>query len=156
MPNREASTIVNTFQSIHNMLDKKSQKQQFWDLDNEASNFIKEFLLHQSINNLVFPPNEHGVNAAKRTIQTFKNHFTSGLCWTDPNFPMQLWDQLLRQAQDLLKILCIVQDDPSESAWETSLINHGNHLRAKKLYTHIHNPAHHGAQKELMGGTPNQ
>ena len=35
-------------------------------------------------------PHNHRVNAAERAIQTFKNHFISGLCTTDINFPLHL------------------------------------------------------------------
>jgi len=36
----------------------------------------------------------HRLNAAERAIQTFKDHFISGLRTTDVDFPVQLWNQL--------------------------------------------------------------
>ncbi len=72
--------IVNTFQSICNMLEKKNQNPQFHVMDNEASNTIKDFLVHKSINYQLVPPKEHRVNATERAIQTFNNHFITCLC----------------------------------------------------------------------------
>ena len=50
-------------------------------------------------------PDNHRVNAAKRAIQTFKNHFIVGLATVDKAFQLQLWDELLLQAQDTLNLL---------------------------------------------------
>ncbi|KAL7460503.1 hypothetical protein ACHAXS_000946 [Conticribra weissflogii] len=89
----------------YRMLNKKRQKPKFCVLDNEASSTIKKFLIDESIDYQIVLPKEHGVNSAKRAIQTFKNHFISGLRLTDPNFPLQLWDQFLPQAEDSLNML---------------------------------------------------
>ena len=56
MPNREAATIVSTFQGICNMLDKKQRKPQFCLLDNEASNAIKDFLSMSQLSINLFRP----------------------------------------------------------------------------------------------------
>ena len=45
------------------------------------------------------------LNATKRAIHTFKDHFIAGLCTTDEYFPAQLWDRLLDQGQDSLNTL---------------------------------------------------
>ena len=37
---------------------------------------------------------KYRVNAAERAIQTFKSHFISGLCGTDGDWPLQLWDTM--------------------------------------------------------------
>jgi hypothetical protein len=44
-------------------------------------------------------------NAAKRAIRTFKNHFIAGLCNTDKNFPLHLWDQFVSQAELTLNMM---------------------------------------------------
>ena len=61
-------------------------------------------------------PHQHRVNAAERAIQTFKNHFIAGLCTVDPNFPLQLWCDLLPQAQLTLNILRQSRINPRLSA----------------------------------------
>jgi hypothetical protein len=50
--------------------------------------------------------------------QYIKNHFISGLCTTDSNFPLQLRDQLAVQAQATLNLLQTSHHDPSKSAYE--------------------------------------
>ena len=47
----------------------------------------------------------HRINAVEWAIQTFKNHLISGLCTVDTNFPMQLWGELLEQAEISLNLL---------------------------------------------------
>jgi hypothetical protein len=44
------------------------------------------------------PPGLHQQDAAERAIHTFKNHFIAGLCTTDSQFPLILWDRLVLQA----------------------------------------------------------
>jgi hypothetical protein len=115
---RESSTIVKAFDDIFTYLTAKGFKPRFNVLDNEASHAITEYLRQQDIKWQFVPPNEHRVNAAERAIQTFKNHFISGLCSTDRDFPSQLWDKLLQQAQDSLNMLRTSRIDPTKSAYE--------------------------------------
>ena len=51
------------------------------------------------------PPHSHCRNAAERAIRTWKNHFISGLCTINPNFPIHLWDRLISQSVMTLNIL---------------------------------------------------
>ena len=47
----------------------------------------------------------------------FKNHFIAGLCSTDANFPLKLWDHLLPQALITLNLLRGSWINPQLSAW---------------------------------------
>ena len=58
----------------------------------------------------------HRQNWAEISIQTFKNHFISGLCSTHPDFPLNLWDRLLQQAKPTLKLLRPSYINPQLSA----------------------------------------
>ena len=60
----------------------------------------------------------HRVNAKERAIQTFKNHFIAGLCTFHKQFPMQLWDQLLPQAELTLNLLSTSRINPKLSAYD--------------------------------------
>jgi len=60
------------------------------------------------------------MRAAKHAIHTFKNHFIAGLCTTDKNFPLHLWDKVIPQAIMALSS-CI---NPKLSAWAQV---HGNY-----------------------------
>ena len=44
------------------------------------------------------------VHAAERAIQTFKNHLISGFCCTDSEWPLQLWNNLTKQALIILNL----------------------------------------------------
>ena len=64
------------------------------------------------------PPHIHQCNAAECTICTFKNHFISGLCSVDKNFPLHLWCCLLDQAELTLNMLHTSRINPNLSAHE--------------------------------------
>ena len=55
---------------------------------------------------------------AERAIRTFKNHFISGLCSVDKNFPLHLWCRLLDQAELTLNMLRTSRINPKLSAHE--------------------------------------
>ncbi len=63
-------------------------------------------------------PHNHHVNAAERAIQTFKDAFIAALATTDSNFPLQLWDKIIPQVQDTLKMMRASRVDPTRSAYE--------------------------------------
>jgi hypothetical protein len=85
-------------------------------LDNEASGMLQQFMHNKAINYQLVPPDLHHCNAAKRAIQTFKNHFIAGLCTTNAQFPLMLWDQLLPQALITLNLLHTSRINPCLSA----------------------------------------
>jgi hypothetical protein len=59
-------------------------------MDNQATTHIKKFLSKNNCKLQVIEPHNHHVNAAERTIQTFKAAFIAALATTDSNFPLQL------------------------------------------------------------------
>jgi hypothetical protein len=63
------------------------------------------------------PPHIHRQKAAERAIHTFKDHFIAGLCSTDPDFPMNLWDRILPQAIQTLNLLQTSHLNPQLSAY---------------------------------------
>jgi hypothetical protein len=52
------------------------------------------------------PPHNHRVNAAKRAISTFKEHFVAALATVNMLCPLQLWDEFLLQVELTLNLLC--------------------------------------------------
>lgn len=72
--------------------------------DNEVSNTMKEIIRSQYQLELV-PPGCHRCNAAEVAIQNFKSHFLSIRAGTADNFPMQLRDCLLPQAEITVNLL---------------------------------------------------
>lgn len=63
-------------------------------------------------------PDYRQVNAAEQAIQTFKNHCIAGLATIDPKFLLQLWCELLVQAEITLNLLCGSRVNPAKSAYE--------------------------------------
>jgi hypothetical protein len=114
----ESATIVTAFDSIFQELKTKGFKPQLNITDNQAVAALKDYLHNEQCEWQFVEPNNHRVNAAERAIQTFKTHFISGLCTTDRDFPLQLWDQLAEQAQDTLNLLRTSRHDPTKSAYE--------------------------------------
>eukprot|EP00804_Cyclotella_cryptica_P019746 CCRYP_009657-RA/>CCRYP_009657-RA protein AED:0.25 eAED:0.25 QI:0/0/0/1/1/1/2/0/496 len=106
------------FDDVFSYLESKGFKPKFNVLDNEASHAITEYLRCKDIKWQFVPPNKQRINGAEHAIQTFKNHFISGLCCTDCDFPSQLWDKLLQRAQDSLNMLRTSRIDPTKSAYE--------------------------------------
>jgi len=66
-------------------------------MDNQATKYIKKFLIKKECDLQVVEPHNHRVNAAERAIQTFKDAFIVALAMTNCNFPLQLWDKLAPQ-----------------------------------------------------------
>ena len=71
----------------------------------------------QKIDYQLVPPDIHCCNAAKRAIRTWKNHFISGLCSTNADFPLYLWDKLIPQATISLNLLQQSQINPKLLAY---------------------------------------
>jgi hypothetical protein len=86
-------------------------------LGNECSSALRSLLNQHDIQFQLAPPHIHRRNAAKRAIQTFKNHFIDGLCSVDPNFPLRLWDRLLPQATITLNLMRHSRLNPAVSAY---------------------------------------
>ncbi len=75
-------------------------------LDNKCSALFKQQIQLNKLTYQLVPPHDHRRNRAKKAIQTFKDHFLSILCGTDPSFPLHLWDWLLSQVENTLNMLC--------------------------------------------------
>ena len=87
-------------------------------LDNEASEEYKLTIKNKwNSKYQLVPPHTHRSNAAERAICTFKAHFLSILAGVAPDFPRNLWDLLLPQAELTLNLIRQATLDPSQSAW---------------------------------------
>lgn len=114
----KSETIVEAFEEVFTYLKDRGFTPKMNVTDNQAARHIKSFLTGKNCKWQFVEPNNHRVNAAERAIQTFKNHFISGLCCTDSEFPLQLWDQLTEQAEITLNLLRTSRRDPTKSAYE--------------------------------------
>ena len=116
--NFESNTICEAYKKVHKYLESKGRRPRFNILDNQASRLIAEFVEANKGKYQLVEPRNHRAKAAERAIQTFKAHFIAGLCTTDANFPTQLWDYMVLQAQDTLNMLRTARCDTTKSAYE--------------------------------------
>ncbi len=72
-------TILTAYQQQFELLKSKGHKIKVNVMDNQAHKGIKKYLTTQQYDNLLVELNNHRVNAAERTIQTFKAYFISAL-----------------------------------------------------------------------------
>jgi hypothetical protein len=95
MIDRTGLSIIAAYQRSITFLQSRGFKPLLQRLDNEATSALQEFLAGSDIDFQLAPPHVHHRNAAERAIRTFKNHFIAGLCSTNPNFPLNMWDKLI-------------------------------------------------------------
>jgi hypothetical protein len=117
MKNRGDKDMVHAFDFPIQSLLIRVLKPSLQRLDNEASWGIRNYLTKKGIDYQLAPSHIHRRNNAERAIQTFKNHFISGLCSVDPTFPLKLWDKLLPQAKITLNLLRKSRINPRMSAY---------------------------------------
>jgi hypothetical protein len=116
MKSRGGPEIIAAYQRTFRMFTSRGLTPKFQRLDNEASTALQDYLQEQGVDYQLVPPHVHRRNAAERAIRTFKNHFIAGLCGTDQNFPLHLWDRMLPQALLTLNLLRASHLNPRLSA----------------------------------------
>jgi len=116
IPNRKQESIKDTYEKVLRLLQLRGLRPKLHRLDNEASKLLTDFMTDEQVNYQLTPAGLHHRNWAERAIQTFKNHFISGLCSTHPDFPLNLWDKLLLQATLTLNLLRPSRINPQLSA----------------------------------------
>ena len=124
LKSRHDHDTIKAYEEIYTMLTNCGLKPKLHWLDNEASTALKSFITNQQTQYQLTPPHIHRCNAAELAIRTFKNHFISGLCSVDRNFPLHLWCRLLDQAELTLNMLRTSRINPNLSAHEQI---HGTH-----------------------------
>ena len=75
LKSKNATEMKTAWLSLHNKLTSKGLKPTTYIMDNEASTELKQALIKSKLDYQLTPPNMHQINAAKRAIRTFKNHF---------------------------------------------------------------------------------
>ena len=88
-------------------------------MDNECPLVVKEYIINaKNMQLLLVPPYMHRVNAAEKAIDSYKNHFISGLATLHPDFPLHLWCRLIPLASTTLNLLRPSRINPRLSAEE--------------------------------------
>ena len=83
----------------------------------ETSTKLENFLNEKDITPQYVPPGTHRANKAERAIRTARNHLISTLSSAYASFPMDLWDEVVPQAEITLNHLHASTVDPSQSAY---------------------------------------
>ena len=114
---RQSKEILEAFKKCETKIATNTNKPDLYVLDNEASNDLKNSLVHNNQSFELVPPNIHRRNAAEKAICTMKNHILSGLANCDKSFPILEWDRLLIQAEITLNLLRNSRVNPHLSSW---------------------------------------
>ena len=102
---RTASAAIQAYSNALTLFNKKHGKRKIARLDNETSGKLETYLIAEHQLELEFvPPGTHRALKAERAIETWKEHFISILAGTDPEFPMQVWDELVIQGEATLNM----------------------------------------------------
>jgi Reverse transcriptase (RNA-dependent DNA polymerase) len=109
---------TDAFKIVHKQLEKAGRAPKLHILDNQCGPKQRQALEELGMEHQLVPPGTHRRNAAERAIRTFKDHFISILCGTDPKCPINIWDKLVPQAVITLNLMRASQIDPSKSAYE--------------------------------------
>jgi hypothetical protein len=115
--NKTSKCLLDAYKKLHNRLVIGGLRPKLQRLDNECSIELKDYMTEEGVEFQLVPPAVHRRNAAERAIRTFANHFIAGLCSTDANFPLHLWDQLLPQAEITLNLMRGSRVNPNLSAF---------------------------------------
>ena len=106
MTSKSGPDILAAYKRAHALvLTSRGLRPRLQRLDNEASKALQQFMHSAGVDFQLAPPHVHRQNAAERAIRTFKNHLIAGLCSTDRDFPLNLWDRILPQAIITLNLL---------------------------------------------------
>ena len=74
-------------------------------MDNKTFSDIEHFIATQNTALQYVPLDNHHTNAAEQVIQTWKNHFISGLASLPKDFPITYWCRLIDQANITLNLM---------------------------------------------------
>jgi hypothetical protein len=108
-------SVIADYQRIIVFLQSRGFKRVLQRLDNKATGALQYFLVASNIDFQLAPPYVHRRNTAERVIHTFNNHFIAGLFYTNPDFPLNMWDTLLPQCLVTLNLLRRSQINPQLS-----------------------------------------
>ena len=117
MKTRHHQEYIAAYKRTLNFFGRLGRCPSFQRLDNETSAPLEAFALANNINIQYCPPHTHRSLKAERAIRTFKNHFIVTLCTAAPDFPLNLWDDILLQLEICLNHLLPYAPNVTVSAY---------------------------------------
>ena len=121
--NKESGSYVKAWTEAMQQLARCGIKPKHQTMDNEVSAEWKEAINEAKMTYQLAPPGGHFKDAEK-AVQVAKDHLISILCGTSKNFPMQLLDRLVPQAEATLNMLRPARVAPNVSVYAYM---HGQH-----------------------------
>jgi hypothetical protein len=115
--NRTAGELKRAYSTIVELLKSRGLHPHLQILDNEATKLLVDYITSQGIDYQLAPPHVHRRNAAEHAISTYKDHFIAGLCSTDKDYLLELWDKLIPQSVITLNLLRCSRINPQLSAY---------------------------------------
>eukprot|EP00804_Cyclotella_cryptica_P000709 CCRYP_000992-RA/>CCRYP_000992-RA protein AED:0.49 eAED:0.36 QI:0/0/0/1/0/0/4/0/407 len=98
-------SLTNAFREVYEYLTDRGFQPKLNVMDNQCSKAVEKYIRSTKADIQLVNPDDHPVNAAERAIQTWKEHWLSGMGTLDPTCPIQLWCQFIEQGQDTLNLL---------------------------------------------------
>jgi hypothetical protein len=114
MPAKNDGAMIAAFTDILATLNDRGYAPALNVMDNECSKAVEAHIRSKKMDIHLVPPHNHRVNAAKRAITTFKEHFISTLATVNKDCPLQLWDDFLPQVELTLNLLQFSHRDPTK------------------------------------------
>ena len=100
MKSHSSGGIIRAYQKLIDHLHATRIVPKHHILDNKCSDEFKETIQCNKMTYQLVPLHNHHCNRAKKAIQTFKDHFVAILCGANKEFPLNLWDLVLPQAEN--------------------------------------------------------
>ena len=117
-PDFKDDTTIAEFVDVFNKFKTKRYIPVFNATDNQVTAPSKAFLKIEWWKWQFVKPSTHHVTTTEHAIQTFKNHFISGLSSTNLHCPPALLDYLLTQAMLTLNLRCTSRTYPIKLSYE--------------------------------------
>ncbi len=105
MPNRTNASFIAAFTEVFHILQARQYQPVLNVTDNKCSKAVEKHIKKNKMKIQLISPHNHRVNAAKRAIGKFKEHFVAALATVDRLCPLQLWDKFLPQVELTLNLL---------------------------------------------------
>jgi hypothetical protein len=116
MTSRTDASFIAAFTEVFAILRAQNYQPALNLMDNECSKAVEKHIRANRVRIQLVPPHNHCVNAAKRAIGTFKEHFIAALETVNNLCPLQLWDEFLPQVKLSLNLIRFSCRNPIMSA----------------------------------------
>eukprot|EP00804_Cyclotella_cryptica_P022894 CCRYP_005101-RA/>CCRYP_005101-RA protein AED:0.41 eAED:0.41 QI:0/-1/0/1/-1/1/1/0/240 len=110
-------SLTAAFRDVYEYLTERGCQPKLNVMDNQCSKAVEKYIRSTNATIQLVNPDDHRVNAAERAIQTWKEHWLSGMGTLNPTCPIQLWCQFIEQGQDILNLLRVSRVNPKLSAY---------------------------------------